>query len=105
MSFRRRLASSKFPRSRNRSRGRLLVLRFVLIVTMFSFVLANNEVSQGGVLSHSSHFSWCMARMQLVEAVGVQVFRIDKWTRASCRSMAMFVARQKNRAWAVSSWV
>jgi hypothetical protein len=26
----------------------LLVLQFVLIVSMFSFVLANNEVSQGG---------------------------------------------------------
>jgi hypothetical protein len=57
MSFGRRLASSRFPRSRNRSRGRLLVLQFVLIVSMFSFVSANNEVSQGFVLSHSSRIA------------------------------------------------
>jgi hypothetical protein len=29
-------------------RDELLVLQFVLIVSMFSFVSANNEVSQGG---------------------------------------------------------
>jgi hypothetical protein len=51
------LTSSRFPRSRNRSRGRLLVLQFVLIVSMFSFVSANNEVSQGVVLSHSSRIA------------------------------------------------
>jgi hypothetical protein len=51
MSFERRLASSRFPQSRNRSRGRLLVLQFVLIMSKFSFVLANNDVSRGGGLS------------------------------------------------------
>jgi hypothetical protein len=81
----------------------LLVLRFVLIVTMFSFVLTNNEVSQGCpeplvplLVVHGAHAT---------RGGSGRVFSIDEPTRTSCRSMTTFVAWQKNRVWAVSSWV